>query len=264
VSLVIRSDVPIVAERSMYFQYDPRYEQLQDPAPGVLAPWVGGTTVVGATQRNNTWMFPEGTTRKGFDEWLMVMNPSDDPIDIELELIPLEGVPVRHNIRVPAFCRETVSVDRLVREGKDVSAVLTSDAGFVAERSQYGDFKGNIDGGESAMGSNLAALEWLFSEGCTLDGFTEYFTIMNPNDRPAELEIEYMDPSSKTPLVKRRHRMAAKSRTTIDVGRDLGALEEIAALLKSDLPIVVERVIYFSYFTLEGSTTTAGRPDYSP
>ncbi len=262
-SLELRSDVPVTAERTMYFAYPGQLAPFENGGlPEQAAPWEGGNAVVGAAYPSTTWMFPEGTTRPGFDEWITVVNLANRPMDLELSFLMPELPSVRRNVVIPERQRLTIPVDEIVGEGHDVSTVLTSDTPFVAERSMYHDFQGRIPGGEASAGSTLAAYRWLFTEGCTLEGFTQYFTIMNPNDRPTELEVSYLDQNGESEIVTRRHLLPARSRVTIDAGRDFGTPAELAALLESDLPIVAERVLYFSYYNLEGSTVTAGEPDY--
>lgn len=67
VALKLVSELPIVAERSMYFDYHGK--------------WNGGHAVVGAPNPSGTWYFAEGTTRDNprdgsFDEWLCIANPN--------------------------------------------------------------------------------------------------------------------------------------------------------------------------------------------
>ncbi|MEW6554841.1 MAG: hypothetical protein AB1384_11210, partial [Actinomycetota bacterium] len=65
VSMLLTSDLAVVAERPMYFNYH--------------ANLAGGHDAAGATAPSDTWYFAEGCTRPGFDCWLCVMNPQAQP-----------------------------------------------------------------------------------------------------------------------------------------------------------------------------------------
>ena len=60
-SFHVGADVPIVAERPMYFLYN--------------GAWSGGHDVLGAAAPQAEWYFAEGCTRPGFDTWLCLQNP---------------------------------------------------------------------------------------------------------------------------------------------------------------------------------------------
>ncbi len=63
VSTYIDSDIEVVVERPMYFNYD-----------GV---WTGGHDAVASRYMGKDWFFAEGYTGPGFDEWVCVLNLDD-------------------------------------------------------------------------------------------------------------------------------------------------------------------------------------------
>ena len=67
-SIVVDSTQPVVAERVMYFVYN-----------GAIA---GGHDVLGATVPGKEVFFAEGTAIQGFDEWVCIMNPNNDPVHV--------------------------------------------------------------------------------------------------------------------------------------------------------------------------------------
>lgn len=71
VSTRLVSDVPIAAERPMYFNYH-----------GFA---VDGSNVVGATGPSTSWSFAEGCTRPGFQEWLTIQNPNGVPASCKIK-----------------------------------------------------------------------------------------------------------------------------------------------------------------------------------
>ncbi len=237
--LVLASDRGIVAERPMYFDYGPGEKD-----------WAGGHDVVGATSPAAAWYFPEGTTREGFEEWLCLQNPSGSLITVNALYQPAsgQGDPVSRAYGIPAGQRLTVSVNEELGPGMDVSVRLTSNAGFIAERPMYFDYKpGENDwsGGHTVMGAASPFSTWCFPEGTTRAGFEEYLCLQNPGSADARATVTYSTSAGKT--IERSWTVGAGSRLTIDVNRDCGPGLDVSVSVSSDIPIVAERPMYFDY-----------------
>jgi hypothetical protein len=86
---------------------------------------------------------------------------------------------------------------------------------------------------------------WYFAEGYTGPGFEEYLTLQNPNPGTARVEVAYYGSGGQLPTVI--HHVPGESRYTIYVNADAGPGLELSVRLDSDLPIVVERPMYFLY-----------------
>jgi len=106
----------------------------------------------------------------------------------------------------------------------------------------------------SRYGSNPFPFEVLsyvvsFAEGYTGNGFQEYLCLGNPNDFPAQVEIWYLFPDST--YLDDTVEIPAASRVTVDVNDFINPYfeqgSEVSVLVFSDLEIVVERPMYFSY-----------------
>ncbi len=138
VSCFIQSDRPVVAERPMYFRY---------------GSWSGGHDVAGANYASDQWVFCEGTTRTGFEEWLTLANPSVSSAAITVDYILGygQGPSVRRTYTVAAGSRETIYVPDEVGREKDVSAIVYSNVPIVAERPMYFRY-GTWDGGHDVLG----------------------------------------------------------------------------------------------------------------
>jgi hypothetical protein len=116
----------------------------------------------------------------------------------------------------------------------------------------------NITGGHNVIGATRTAGVWDFAEGFTGTGFDEYLTIQNPGATAGTATITYFVEGQASPTTKTVS-LPANSRTTIAVheasangglGRGLAHSTKVAA----DVPIVVERPMYFNYL----GTTTGG------
>lgn len=119
VSTVVTSDVPVVAERAMYF---------------------GGRTCahdsIGATGPADRWYLAEGATDGGFDTWVLVMNPGSQAARVAITYMTGDGERAGPVLDLPPRSRETVNVADTVRK-YDVSTVVTSDEPVVVERAMY-------------------------------------------------------------------------------------------------------------------------------
>jgi hypothetical protein len=235
-SLWLKSDVNIVAERPMYFVY----AGLGNHA------WTGGHDVLGATGPADNASFAEGTTRGGFEEWLCIQNPNATAIDVNAVFLlgPDQGSPVQKIYHVAPKQRLTISVNKAVGAEKDVSVKLNSSGTFIAERPMYFMYHGAWDGGHDVIGSTPGASA-LFAEGYTGPNFNEWLCIQNAGSAPANVTVTYF-PEGAAPIVK-HHSVAGNSRYTIDVNGDAGSGLSISAKVESDHEVLVERPMYFDY-----------------
>lgn len=143
VSVLVTSDEPIVAERPMYFQFQ----------PGTGAFWKGGHNSTGAVYSAYKWEFAEGCTREGFITYLCIANPgaAGQKVTIDYFVTGPDGRREKKSseVTVAANSRKTVVVNDEVGAGVDVSATLTCAAPIVVERPMYFSFDGYTDGGVS-------------------------------------------------------------------------------------------------------------------
>ena len=115
-SLWLESDVLLVAERSMYFDYTGTCD----------GHWEGGHCVMGLPGLCKEFYFAEGTTRTGFEQWLTIQNPDDSDINVTATYVMEggQGDPVNKNYTVGAGQRLTVFVPGEVGMERDLSVKL--------------------------------------------------------------------------------------------------------------------------------------------
>jgi Tol biopolymer transport system component len=142
VSIKVTSDLPIVAERPMYFNYQ--------------GAWTGGHDVMGATSPREEFYFAEGYTGAGFEEWLCLMNPNPSPTTAHVTYFFRGGASQTQDVGIGANTRATVNVNAAAGPDKEVSMRVTSDDPIVAERPMYFNYRGlgdwNWTGGHIVMG----------------------------------------------------------------------------------------------------------------
>ncbi|MBC7228935.1 MAG: VCBS repeat-containing protein [Actinobacteria bacterium] len=259
VSIKVTSDVPVVAERPMYFNYN--------------GSWDGGSNVMGASAPSPEWFFAEGCTRPGFHTWLCLQNPGDVVARVTLDYLCGDGKNVRRELKVKARSRATVAVhgDSLgigAHDGPhgDVSIKVTSDVPVVAERPMYFNYNGAWPGGHNVVGSPRPHTKWVFAEGCTRPGFHTWLCLQNPGDVVARVTLDYLCGDGKN--VRRELTVKARSRATVAVhGDDLGIgvhdgpHGDVSIRVTSDLPIMAERPVYFLFNgRIAGGHNTEGYP----
>ncbi len=136
VSVEISSNVPIVAERPLYYNYHA---------------WAaGGDAVMGAASPRSDWFFAEGYTGPGFEEWLTLMNPATADSRVVATYIKGGGDTITQAYNVPAGSRYTIPVNQVVSSA-EVSVVLHASRPVVAERPLYFIY-GKDAGGSAGVG----------------------------------------------------------------------------------------------------------------
>ena len=180
-----------------------------------------------------------------FDTWILLQNPGDDTATGTVEYIAEDGDTMERPFELRPYSRTTMFANETV-ESASFSTKVTSDKPIIAERSEYFDYGGSIDGGHAKPGIVRPSREWYFAEGYTGNGFEEWILVQNPNDRETVLDIEFMKEDGTTLDVS--YTIKPKSRFTLEVNAVPGIGKAcVSAHLKSALPVFAERAMYFLY-----------------
>jgi hypothetical protein len=192
-----------------------------------------------------SWYFAEGTTRKGFEEWLTLLNPN--PVDVEVEVVYVfdGGGSRSKTYLVGAESRLSVDVNEEVGAGKDVSMIIDASLPVMAERPMYFLYRDRWAGGHVSTGVNRPACEWYFAEGYTGEGFEEWICLLNPGDASVEATLRYY---SQQGLIKEESiTLQPWSRETVNVNEAVGPGKEVSVRVQGSGPLVAERPMYFLY-----------------
>jgi P pilus assembly chaperone PapD len=233
-SFSVWSDEQVIVERPMYFRYS-----------GLGGhDWRGGHDAMGSTQLSRKWYFAEGYTGTDFEEWLTIQNPNATWATVDVIYYVNGGQPRQRQHLVAPTSRYTISVNQDAGADIEVSTAISADQPILVERPMYFAYQGSMDGGHIVMGSPYLAQDWYLAEGATFDPFTEYITIQNPNPAAATVAVAYYTPGGVP--ITRNHNIPAGSRYTINAGADSGVASDLSAYLHANLPILVERPMYFN------------------
>ncbi len=245
-SMQVNASGPVVAERAMYFSAGSRTD---------------GTVSTGATQASTDWFFAEGKTDEGFDTYLLMANPGEDPVNAWVYFFLEGGGMVDYVFWIGPHSRFTMPVDAFPVVGAaSFSMQVHADGHVVAERAMYFD-KGYIKGGHSTIGAAQTSQSWFFAEGCTRRFFESYILVGNPGDEDAFVTVDYYLNHGS---LRHEYLVAAHSRATIPLSSQGGLEgEEMAFSVYASQPVVAERAIYYDLDSHRGGHVTLGSPSSS-
>ena len=131
-STKVTADVPIIAERAMY--------------------WGAGSALgeachdsIGLDEPHAMFFLPDGQTSDGRETFTLVANPNDSPVDVMVSYLYADGTGASYfQVTLPANSRETFSMGDQLTSGRASVAVtcLTSGKKILAERSMYWNNRG--------------------------------------------------------------------------------------------------------------------------
>ncbi len=242
VSARIAANEAIIVERPMYFDY--------------MGTWTGGHTVTAVRSPSTTWYFAEGNTLPGFDQYLCIFNPGNNPAELFLTLHRYDGEDSFNGGIVPPHSRYTYRPRDFYMPRTEISVKLVATQPVIVERAMY--FVHNRwTGGSCVMGANALANEFYFAEGSTRAGFTEYLTLQNPSASPIKVDAVYQFGEGQGEPVPRSYEVKAAARATVYVPAEVGPDKDVSVKLTSSSPFLAERPMYFDY-TGYGANWTGG------
>ena len=250
VSTMVEStnNVPVICERSVYFNYYGR---------------VGGHDVLAVTKPEELWYLPEGYTGddnypgEAFDTYVLIQNPNDELAMIRAMFQFSDGGSKTMVYTVLPHERFTIHVDEVPDcENKSVSTVISSEneVPIIVERSVYFNYHGRI-GGHASTGIVQPYTDWYLAEGYTADGlyypeeaFDTYILIQNPNIVVAEVKCSFMKPGGE--VIEKYYSLEPARRFTIHVD-EIPGLEATSVSTRVQTTngafINCERAVYFNY-----------------
>jgi len=233
VSTIVLSDQPIIAERSMYFRR------------------TGGHGGVGASRLANSWYLAEGQAGQGLQSWILVLNPNQQVANLKVTFFREDGTSSIGYFAAKPGSRLSLYVNNLLNPGR-FAVQVDSDQPIMVERSVY--FAGGR-GGHNVVAASQLSQEWYLPEGSTKHPFTETIAIVNPGQSAANVTLTFTKNGGG--IETRSYTLQPTSRFTLNVN-ELLPDTEVSTKVVSDIPIAVERSMYFANGL--GGTCTFGIP----
>ena len=234
IATTIVSDLPIVAERSMYFGNG------SHGSPGVVKP-------------AQNWYLAEGFTGGGYDTWILLANPGDTAAQTTVAFLLDNGALVTRSYSVNPRSRLNVYANWIVPNSAFATQVTASQP-IVVERAMYFGAS-NARGGHSSEAATQSATVWHLPEGSTQSPFNTFVLIMNPGDTPANVVVNFLREAA--PAFIQTYVVAPNSRATVWVNKLIAGVA-FSTIVSADQPVVVERAMYFN--NNSGGTVSLGIP----
>lgn len=184
-----------------------------------------------------SWYFAEGNTTPGFDTWLVLQNPQPDTASAKLTFMTQDGMVANQTVIIAGNSRKSVHVNDVVPNAL-VATRVEAETSVFAERTVY--FGHDAIGG---IGTRSPARAWYLAEGSTQPPFDTWILLLNPNEEQALAHLTFMLENGET--VETDQPLPPMSRVSYDVN-DVIKSAGFATEVRADLPIVVERTMYFA------------------
>jgi|GEM_PF-1699662 len=225
--------LPIYAERAMYMISTPDGK-------------VGAHDSIGLSSARQAWYMPEGTTRPGFDMWVLVMNPAEAEVRCKASFLTPAGVGAEKEFRMGPQSRYTIHVNDLL-PNSDISTVVEclEGPGILAERAMYMRTADGKLGAHCSIGASETSTVWVLPEGTTRPGFDMWVLVQNPNEFSVRVRVTLLGPSG--PVNTRTFDMNPQSRLSVhanDMVNNLDISTKVEAEGINPGGILAERAMY--------------------
>jgi hypothetical protein len=246
-SLATRIDAtgPVVAERAVYV------------TEGPLAP--AATGAPGVSQAGRRFTFAEGSTQVGFDEYLLIQNPSTTTASAQVTFLRPSG-PIIGSVPVAVApgARTTVHLNDIAPGEVELGAVVDSDTPVLAERAQYFHGPGRTDA-TAVTGIAALASRWILVEGSTGPGYDEWVLVANPATDTATVAVTLLTPGGSRPGPVLSVRPGGRS--TLHVNTLLTEYSvSVRLTVTSGPPVAAERTMFIAAPGKVGATGSEGTP----
>ncbi len=206
---------------------------------------------VGVTSPAKTWYLPEGSSKWGFEAWLLIQNPNSGNASCTVTYM-IEGEGPRSVTKsVPANSRKSFNIADDIGE-KDASIKVEGNIPVIPERAMY---RNNRREGHDSIGTTSPASDFYLAEGTSAYGFTTYVLIQNPNSEATDVTVTYMTPGGPKPQAP--FTMSPNSRKTIRVNDVLPNID-FSTKVHGTKPIIAERAMYWDNGTGEACHDSVG------
>jgi len=220
----------VVCERSTY-----------GPAMGDgLGTWA--TSSMGAKGPSRAWYLAEGATDDGRETWVLVENPYDLPVDVNVTFTSGQGEVQGPSETIPGKTRRTYRANDYVTAG-DVSTTITSSGGgVICERAFYGPAR---NWATTSLGSPVAANHWDMPEGATDGGMETWVLVYNPGDDTTFVSFSLLTSEGLIqPPELQNLDLAAHGRLTVCVNNFVTTYH-VSTHVDATSDVVCERSIYW-------------------
>ena len=276
-AVIVTSDQPVVVERPDYFS---------NFSAGNAQTVSGASSVVGVQNPKNDWLFAEGYTGGGFQEYLVLANFGTAPVAAKVVLEFSNGHTETIMPTIAPLDQTFVDVNGVIvgnlgtcdttpcQPTQDVSAEVSGSGNFIAQREMFFRYTHILSGrnlsatgGSDVIGEGVPAVSaYSFAEGYTNTGYDEWLTVQNPTAVSETINVFLVNEDGRS--FSQGFAVFAHSRFTVDITsmviqnliqpNDTFKGYEVSMVVQSSSGIfVAERPMYWN----TGSAGTQGGSD---
>ncbi len=216
------------------------------------------------------WNLPAGGTYingLNFDQYLSIYNPvAENPAPVEIDFVGPNGLLTTISRTVPPLSRVTVKVNDHVGNFQPAVSTLvralSDNVDVICERSMYWSPDGvRWAGGHNSVGIARAETDWYLAEGAT-HSFDMFVHVLNPSFDAQNIDVVFVNENGQSWNYNRT--VPARSNWTIDVKSKVGSQSQISTRVSAELPIAVERTMYWNSNGIEWVDGHASRGASAP
>ncbi|MBW3614750.1 MAG: hypothetical protein KY439_05495 [Actinobacteria bacterium] len=208
----------------------------------------GLSLALAAPAPGRQWYFPEGLVADGVGERYHLFNPTATEALVSIELALEEGAAEPFDLTIPPRERLTVVAndEERVPRGVGHAAIVRSLNGVpvVAERSVAAAAPAGRSGTADTLGSPRTGRSWLLAAGGATDALDEWVIVLNPGTVAATVSIQGLAAGQLLPVEGLQELAVAPGRRVAVRLTNHVKREDLALLVRSTAPVVVERGLY--------------------
>lgn len=197
----------------------------------------------------------EGSTGNGFDEWVLLANPSlTESAEACITYLTGGGPVAGGLVSVPPRSRRSVHVNAALT-ANSISTVVESTSGRVVAERSMSNATGGLKGAHAGKQTQEPRERWYMPEGSTLGGTATWILIANPSDDPAEITATFL--TGEGEVAGPKFSIPPMSRKSVRAN-DFVSSYDVATEIVASRGVLVERATYLAHSGLSGSTASPG------
>jgi hypothetical protein len=230
---------------------------------------------------SDRWFVPSGSTLRGAEEYLTILNPFPDAASVTISFATDTGRRSPGSLRalsIPGRSVRTVALSDVITNRAEVAATVSARSGrVVVDRVQTYDGTGDPVGtGEAASVPKglistpaipVRAPRWIFPSARMSTGVTTQIAVYNPGSQTAEVDVAltYQDPKLNPEVepvaltIRPREQAIVTLNDVPGIQSDVDLWVDVRSL--DGVPVVAERLSFYGPdASRQGATATAGSP----
>jgi hypothetical protein len=215
---------------------------------------------------SSEWVFPAGSSARGFNEWIVLYNPFPDEAVVRIDLLTEDGPLAKSaisDVPVPAGKITTVRINDVLLQRKGLGVRARSIRGrVVAWKTMFAQPEGRAPGVGMTLGAPGGSTDWYFPVGGSAVGIEEHISIANPTEDEAIVTVLVITDEEAIPIASEETVPAGSVLPDINLrkvleGRDLGGTSVWVSSL-NDVEVVAEQSIFYNDETFKGFVSEIG------